>query len=191
MSECKVCKGLKRFGLAAARGTAETGIQPWHPGCSAGSYRITEVHDDGAKPDRRTGPRRGDAHARGGADDDHTTTPPGACVVEASFASLECRTDALVLRLQGAPDLGRTKDTLVRQAAKLDERLRDAEAQMVAGDARKARTRLKKAGRVLIAIGFRLRSLTGRRQIAAATRAELQTTIAGLDTDLRTLRGTF
>src|SRR5262249_49210771 len=76
-----------------------------------------------------------------------TTLPPlgggGECVVEASFASLECRSDALALRLQGATDLGRTKNTLVRQAAKLGERLRDAEAQMVAGDARKARIRLK------------------------------------------------
>jgi hypothetical protein len=79
----------------------------------------------------------------------------------------------------------------VRQAAKLDERLRDAEAQMVAGDARKARSRLKSARRLLIAIGFRLRSLTGRWQIPADTRAELQTTIAGLDKDLRALRGTF
>jgi hypothetical protein len=120
-----------------------------------------------------------------------TTTLHGACVVEASFSSLACRTDALSLRLQGATDLGRTKETLMRQAAKLDRLLLEAEAQMTAGDARKARTRLKKAGRTLIAMGFRLRSLTGRRQIGAATRAELQATVGVLDADVKTLRGTL
>jgi hypothetical protein len=47
---------------------------------------------------------------------------------------------------------------------------------------------LKRAGRVVIAIGFRLRSLSGRQQIDAATRGELQATIAALDADLETLR---
>jgi len=114
--------------------------------------------------------------------------PPGPCVTEASIGSLTCRSNALALRLEGATDLGRTKITLMRQAAKVDRLLLDAEAQIVAGNVREARTRLKKAGRVVIAIGFRLRSLSGRQQIAAATRAELQATIAALDADLETLR---
>jgi len=120
-----------------------------------------------------------------------TTTLPGQCVVEASFSSLACRTDALAAQLAGATDLGRTKDTLMSQAAKFNGRLLDAESQMAAGNARKASTRLKKAERVLISMGFRLRSLTGRRQIAAPTRAALQATVAGLDTDLKALRKTL
>ena len=47
---------------------------------------------------------------------------------------------------------------------------------------------MKKAGRVLIAIGFRLRSLTGRKQIAAATRIDLQMTVLGLTTDVKALQ---
>src|SRR5262245_53318558 len=169
------------------------------PGCYGFAVTLTDDFEIGQRmpPDVNLFPqdKNWDVPLKLGPDDllgDCPTTRlgSGACVVEASFASLECRSDALALRLQGATDLGRTKDRLVRQAAKLDERLRDAEAQMVAGDARKVRIRLKKARRVLIAIGFRLRSLTGRRQIGAATRAELQTTIAGLDTDLRALRRT-
>jgi len=120
-----------------------------------------------------------------------TTTLPGGCLAEASFTSLTCRTEALATSLQGASDLGRTKDTLMKQTAKLDRLLLDGEAQMAAGDARKASTRLKKAGRVLIAIGFRLRSLTGRKQIAAPTRAELQATVGALSTDLKALRATL
>src|SRR5262245_35749939 len=120
-----------------------------------------------------------------------TTTLPGACVVEASLPSLTCRTEALALRFREATDLGRTKGTLMQQAAKLDGLLRDAQTQLAAGDRRKANTRLKKAGRVLIAMGFRLRSLTGRRQIAAPTRAELQHTVAGRDTDAKGLRKTL
>ena len=79
----------------------------------------------------------------------------------------------------------------MNQTAKLDQLLLDGEAQMGAGNARKASTRLKKAGRVLIAMGFRLRSLTGRKQIAAATRAELQITVGALATDLKALRATL
>jgi len=120
-----------------------------------------------------------------------TTTLPAACLVEVSFASLECQVDALGLRIRDATDLGRTKTTLVQQVTKLSGKLRDADAQLVAGDARKAKTRLKKAQRVLIAIGFRLRSLTGRKQIGSATRSELQNTITGLDGDLGRLRRTL
>ena len=120
-----------------------------------------------------------------------TTTLPAACLVEASFASLECRVDALGPRIQGATDLGRTKTTLTQQVTKLSGKLRDADQQLAAGNTRQAKTRLKKAERVLIAIGFRLRSLTGRKQIGSATRSELQNTITGLDNDLRTLRRTL
>ncbi len=120
-----------------------------------------------------------------------TSTLPGACVVEVSLPSLTCRVEALLLRLGGATDLGRTKDTLVGQAAKLHERLGETGDLMAAGDTRKARTRLKKAGRVLISMGFRLRSLTGRRQIAPATRAELQEVVRLLDADAKALRSTL
>src|SRR5262245_57604762 len=87
-----------------------------------------------------------------------TSTLPGGCVVEASFPSLACRSDTLAVRLQGATDLGHTKDGLMKKAAKLDALLADAEAQMAAGNAGKAKARMKRAGRVLITMGFRLRS---------------------------------
>jgi hypothetical protein len=117
-----------------------------------------------------------------------TTTLPGGCVAAVSFSSLTCQTEALAARLQGATDLGRTKATLMKQVAKLDADLRDGEAQMAAGNSKKASERVKKAGRVLIAIGFRLRSLTGRKQIAATTRADLQMTVLGLTTDVKALQ---
>jgi hypothetical protein len=120
-----------------------------------------------------------------------TSTLPGGCVVEASFTSLSCRSDALTMRLQGATDLGKTKDTLMKQAAKFDALLADAEAQMAAGNRGKAKKRLKSADRVLTSMGFRLRSLNGRRQIADATRSELRATVAGLDADLTALRKTL
>src|SRR5262249_59449900 len=93
-------------------------------------------------------------------------SPPGPCVTEASIASLTCRSNALALRLEGATDLGRTKITLMRQAAKVDRRLLDAEAQIVAGNVREARTRLKKAGGVGLALGVPARALS-RRQPSA------------------------
>jgi hypothetical protein len=117
-----------------------------------------------------------------------TTTLPGGCVAGVSFSSLTCQTEALATRLQGAADLGRTKTNLMKQVAKLDADLRDGETQMAAGDSRKASERVKKAGRVLIAIGFRLRSLTGRKQIAAATRADLQQTVMALTVDVKALQ---
>src|SRR5262245_51742195 len=120
-----------------------------------------------------------------------TSTLPGGCVVEASFSSVTCRSDALTARVQGATDLGKTKDTLMRQAAKFDGLLAGAETQVNAGNKGKAKTLLKRADRVLTSMGFRLRSLNGRRQIAGATRSELQGTIAGLDADLTTLRKTL
>lgn len=120
-----------------------------------------------------------------------TSTLPGGCVADASLSSLVCRSDALAVRLQGATDLGRTKENLMRQAVKLDMLLADAEAQIAAGNSAKAKTRMKKAGRVLTSMGFRLRSLTGRRQIADVTRTELRSTVGALDTDLKTLRRTL
>src|SRR5262245_50487862 len=80
-----------------------------------------------------------------------TTTPlPGGCVAEASFSSLTCRTSALGAILQAATDLGKTKTMLTKQAAKLDADLAAAQAQMGSGNAKKARTQLKRAGRVLV-----------------------------------------
>ena len=117
-----------------------------------------------------------------------TTTLPGGCVAEVSFSSLTCQTEALAARLQSATDLGRTKPMLMKQVAKLDADLRDGAAQMTAGNARNASERVKKAGRVLIAIGFRLRSLTGRKQIAAATRLDLQATVVALTMDVKALQ---
>src|SRR5262245_51639319 len=117
-----------------------------------------------------------------------TSTLPGGCVTEASFSSLTCRSAALTTRVQGATDLGKTKDTLMRQAAKFDTLLASADTQATAGNKKKAKTLLKRADRVLTSMGFRLRSLNGRRQITGSTRSELQGTVAGLDADLTTLR---
>jgi hypothetical protein len=120
-----------------------------------------------------------------------TTTMPGACGVDAaSFDSLECRLDALSVRLAGADDLGRTKTTLTGQADKLAGLLAEAEAADTAGNAKLARNKLKKAGRVAISMGFRVRSNSGRKNISDATRAELTETVNALKNDLKTLRGT-
>jgi hypothetical protein len=120
-----------------------------------------------------------------------TTTVPGTCAMEASFASLDCRVDALSVRLAGADDLGRTKTTLTRQADKLARLLHEAEAAQQAGNARKARTKLKKAGRVVVAMGFRVRSNSGRKNISDATRTELTQAVAAFKADLKSLRGTI
>ncbi|MCW5892158.1 MAG: hypothetical protein KIT14_16680 [bacterium] len=120
-----------------------------------------------------------------------STTLPGACAPEVSFDSLECRVDALRVRLAGADDLGRTKPTLRKQADKLERLLGEAEAASTAGNARQARTKLKKAGRVLVSMGFRVRSNSGRKNISDATRSELTATVATFKNDLKTLRGTL
>lgn len=120
-----------------------------------------------------------------------TTTLPGGCAADASFAALACRVDALSVRLAGADDLGRTKPTLTKQADKLARLLAEAEAASTAGEARKARTKLKKAGRVAVAMGFRVRSNSGRKNIDDTTRTELADTVAALKADLKTLRGTL
>lgn len=120
-----------------------------------------------------------------------TTLPPGACVVDASFTSLDCRSGELAARLDGASDLGKTGTTLKRQAAKFDRLLAEADTLATAGDVKAANTKLKRAGRTLKSMGFRLRSLNGRRNIAAETRAELQQTVVALDADVKALRGTM
>lgn len=120
-----------------------------------------------------------------------TTLPPSACVMEASFTSLDCRSAELMARLDAATDLGKTGGTLKRQAAKFERLLGEADAKSVAGDTKGATTKLKRAGRVLKSMGFRLRSLSGRRNVADATRAELQQTVGTLDTDVKALRGTL
>jgi hypothetical protein len=120
-----------------------------------------------------------------------TTTLPGACgAAEATFDSLHCRLDALSVRLAGADDLGRTKPTLTGQADKLARLLNEAEAADIAGNAKLARNKLKKAGRVAISMGFRVRSNSGRKNISDATRAELTDIVSGFKDDLKTLRGT-
>jgi hypothetical protein len=120
-----------------------------------------------------------------------TTLPSEACIVDASFTSLDCRAAELGARLDAATDLGKTADTLKRQAGKFDRLLAEADAFATLGEAKKANTKLKRAGRVLKSMGFRLRSLNGRRNIPDATRAELQATVVALDADVKALRGTM
>lgn len=120
-----------------------------------------------------------------------STTIQGTCAEEASFDSLSCRVDALGVRLAGANDLGRTKTTLTTQSDKLARLLAEAEAAQTAGNARQARSKLKKAGRVVIAMGFRVRSNSGRKNISDATRAELTETVNAFKADLKALRGTL
>lgn len=119
-----------------------------------------------------------------------TTTLAGGCAVDATFDSMHCRLDTLRVRLAGADDLGRTKPTLTKQADKLAGLLDQAEAAQTAGNAKLARNKLKKAGRVVIAMGFRVRSNSGRKNISDDTRAELTAIVSAFKADLKTLRGT-
>jgi hypothetical protein len=120
-----------------------------------------------------------------------TTLPPEACIVDASFTSLDCRAAELGARLDAATDLGKTAGTLQRQAGKFDRLLAEADAFATLGEVKKANTKLKRAGRVLKSMGFRIRSLNGRRNIPDATRVELQETVTALDADVKALRGTM
>ncbi|HEV7735544.1 MAG TPA: hypothetical protein VGR62_25440 [Candidatus Binatia bacterium] len=117
-----------------------------------------------------------------------TTLPPSGCVAEASLTSASCRTDELMVQLASSGDLGRTGTTLTNQVTKLDHLLTEAETAQTAGDVATVKTKLKRAGRVLKAMNFRLRSRNGRRNVAEATRVDLQAQVVALDADLKALR---
>jgi hypothetical protein len=105
-----------------------------------------------------------------------------------TFASIDCRLDALIARIQGATGIARQQAQLVDQLTKAKEREDAAEGLCRSADTKHARTRLKQAIRTMIQYEQRLRSNTGRRLIPSALGAELIAAGEAIRADLKTLR---
>lgn len=120
----------------------------------------------------------------GGATTTTTTIPAAGCVVEPTFASLNCRLAALLERVRAATDLGGVQPSLVKAAEKALERKEQAEE---ATTPRRAKSLLKKAIRKLVAF----RQNASRRSIPRATRDVLRADALGILNDLKTLRGSL
>jgi hypothetical protein len=117
-----------------------------------------------------------------------TTRPPGGCDSVPTFASIDCRLDALIARIQDATGIARQQAQLVDQLTKAKDRKDAAEGLCRSADTKHARTRLKQAIRTMIQYEQRLRSNTGRRLIPSALGAELIADGEGIRVDLKTLR---
>jgi parallel beta-helix repeat protein len=117
-----------------------------------------------------------------------TTVPPegtGPCPSDTSFASLECRLDALVDATRAAPDLGRVSARILKQLAHAASVTRDADALCSQHKLRPTRARLKRARRlVTVARGL----LAPRRGSVAADASVLANEAGAIGDDLKTLR---
>lgn len=111
-----------------------------------------------------------------------STTVPEGCATEATFESIRCRLEEVATTVAGEPSLAGVGAKMSANVEKALALLDRAEA----GDAKAARSALRKIGTRVRAIGRPLRSLKGRRTIDGQVRLDLLSTLDGLSTDVRT-----
>ncbi len=119
-----------------------------------------------------------------------TTLPPGACdgPPAPTYESIDCRLDELIALVQSSTDLGRTKKSLEKSALKAREKKIASEQMFYGGGKRKKiKNALHKASRKMVSFNFRVRSLVGRKQIAAPKREALRALGEPILVDMRTL----
>ena len=118
-----------------------------------------------------------------------TTTVPGGCdgPSAATFASIDCRLDALIAQLNATSDVpAKLKAALGKNLQKArDKKLQAEHATTVT---RAVLGELKQARRKMIGFSHRIRSLAGRRSIQGDTGPLLAAAGDGISSDLKTLR---
>ena len=121
-----------------------------------------------------------------------TTTLPAECgsvPAGPTFASLNCRLAALIARVNAAPELGAPRQAKIAASlAKAKLRKEGAEAKCTESKLLGVKGQLVKAALRIVGVKKRLGQTSARRQVPAALRTELITTLNGLQTDVRTLR---
>jgi hypothetical protein len=115
-----------------------------------------------------------------------TTTLPGGCLVEATFDSILCRLDNLVLVVDQSGDLARLKGGALSSAKKARTQCGKAAS---AGTGKVASTQLKKCGHTIDTFRHKLDSNNAHKLILKDVRDELRDTLAApIRTDVDTLR---
>lgn len=104
-----------------------------------------------------------------------------------TFASVECRLDALIDATSRANDVGSPKPALLAGARRAKALTLQAEQSFGAGNARRARNLLRRAIRRLIGFEHRLRTLHAHRVVGTDTRTMLLELAGGIRHDLRLL----
>lgn len=121
----------------------------------------------------------------------HATTSGAGCTpscngpAAATFASITCRLDALLARVQGESGLGSFQSGLAKNLAQAKARVADAEK---LGTGKKARKKLQQAGKAVSAYVHRLGSLTARKKLDATLRTDLQSAGSPIAADVKALR---
>jgi hypothetical protein len=118
-----------------------------------------------------------------------TTTVPGACDGPSAptFASIDCRLDALIAQLTATPDVpAKLKAALKKNLQQARDKKQQAEH--ATSVTRAVLGELKQARRKMIGFSHRIRSLAGRRSIHGDTGPMLAAAGDGISTDLKTLR---
>jgi hypothetical protein len=120
-----------------------------------------------------------------------STTTPGVngagCASGATFPSLECRLDALVVAARAASDVGRPAARVLKQLDHAASTLRDADASCVQGRLHPTRARLRRARRLVSDARTTLASRAGRGSVAPEV-AALADDAGAIGDDLKTLR---
>jgi len=116
-----------------------------------------------------------------------TTTVPGGCTVDATYDSILCRIDALIVVVQDATDLGRFQNGVLTSL----QHARKQAATAQAGKLRTAKNQLKKSAHTLDTFRHKLDSLNAKHVIPADTRSTLRAAADDIRTSINTLRGTL
>lgn len=118
-----------------------------------------------------------------------TTVPGGgstSCVPEVSFASLECRLDALLSGVGAAGDLGRRQARVARLLGRTAKATRDADGFCAHGHLQRTRARLRRALRLVI-VARRVLEPPSASQVSADA-AALANGAGAIRSELRALR---
>jgi flagellar hook-associated protein FlgK len=121
-----------------------------------------------------------------------TTTVPGSCdgPSAATFASIDCRLDALIAQLTATPDVpAKLKDALAKNLQKARDKKQQAEH--ATSITRAVLGELKQARRQMITFSHHIRSLAGRRAIHGDTGPALASAGDAISADLKTLRNSL
>jgi hypothetical protein len=157
--------GVPGSGGTACQATDQRGTARPQGACDAGAFEI-----GAASPTTTT-----------------TTLPGGACIPRApTFENIDCRLDLLVADVEGAADLGKTRPGLLRAVTQAREKKIAAETTDPA-NAKKVKKLLKKSIRKMVSFGFRIRSLSARKNVPAATRDRLRVPAKDIQDDLKAL----
>jgi hypothetical protein len=120
-----------------------------------------------------------------------TTLPPVGCAGTpdgATFASIDCRLDALLADLDAEPGLGTFGPKLVKNVQTAKARKLDAEGFCRASNAKKVKKQPQQSAKALTQYAYRLNGLSARKKIASLRHRFLDE--AGpIQSDLKMLRG--